>query len=73
MKTINVKCRICGADCSVSYEEKDYVKWKNGEGFIQDIFQYLSADERELLLSQTCGKCFDEMFPQYEECEEDEK
>lgn len=69
MKTINVKCRMCGADCSISCEEKDYIKWKNGEGFVQDVFHYLSADERELLISQTCGKCFDEMFPP---CEEDE-
>ena len=49
---------------------RGYKKWKDGKGYIQDILNYLSADDRELMLSETCGKCFDKMFPQEEEEEE---
>ena len=39
----------------------DLQQWKDGE-LIQDAMPYLSADERELLISGTCGTCFDKMF-----------
>ena len=39
----------------------DIKKWKNKE--VQDIPHYLSADQREILISDICGKCFDEMLP----------
>ena len=40
---------------------QDVVDWKGGK-YIQDAMPYLSADERELLISGTCGTCFDKMF-----------
>ena len=39
----------------------DMGRWQNGS-LIQDAMPYLSADERELLISGTCGTCFDKMF-----------
>jgi hypothetical protein len=41
--------------------EADYERWQNGE-HIQNVAPYLSADDRELLISGMCGKCFDEIF-----------
>ena len=35
--------------------------WQNGE-LIQNALPELSADQRELLISGTCGKCWDKMF-----------
>jgi hypothetical protein len=29
---------------------------------IQDHFPHLTDDERELIISGTCGSCFDDMF-----------
>jgi hypothetical protein len=42
--------------------EMDVAHWEGG-ALIQDALGYLTADERELLISGTCGACFDNMFP----------
>jgi len=45
------------------YNRSDMLDWLSGQGFIQDVMPYLSDAERELLLSKTCGDCFDKLFP----------
>ena len=35
--------------------------------FVQDAFPDLSDADRELLISQTCGTCWDKLFPEGEE------
>ncbi|MCR8576445.1 hypothetical protein [Streptomyces sp. Isolate_219] len=40
---------------------EDFRAWQNGK-FVQDAFPYLTDDQRELLVSKTCGPCFDVMF-----------
>ena len=37
---------------------------------IQDVLYYLTEDARELLISRTCGECWDELFGVDEEDEE---
>ena len=59
-------CRICGDNQRIHVFPDDVTDWQNGK-LIQDAMPYLSADERELIISGTCGKCFDEMFG---ECDE---
>jgi hypothetical protein len=44
------------------YNREDMVSWLSGSGYIQDIMDYLTPAERELLISGTCGKCFDTLF-----------
>jgi hypothetical protein len=44
------------------YNRKDMLDWLAGKDFIQDLMPYLSAAERELLISKTCGSCFDKLF-----------
>ena len=39
-----------------------YTSWKDGSEYIQDIMPELSADDRELLISNTCGNCWIEIF-----------
>lgn len=70
--TVHVECRTCGKVCSIQCDKEDLSKWRNGEGYIQDLLHYLSAAQRELLISGTCGECFDEMFSLDEEDEENE-
>lgn len=60
---VEVRCAICGTLYTIMYNRQDMVDWLSGQGFIQDIMPYLSDAERELLISRTCGSCFDEMFP----------
>ena len=54
-------CRVCETQHTVFVNITDYADWKLGK-YIQDAMYYLSADERELLISGTCGDCFDKMF-----------
>ena len=61
--SISETCRLCGSSHSVTVNPKKYVQWKSGKGFIQDLFPELSEDARELLISHTCGNCFDKLFP----------
>lgn len=60
---LEVECRLCGADHVIFVKNRDYISWMNRDGFIQDIMPYLSAADRELLISNTCGDCFNELFP----------
>ena len=58
---VEVQCRCCGNMVDIYVNVEDFDSWQNGE-YIQNAFPYLSADEREILISQTCGPCFDKMF-----------
>lgn len=60
--TVNVTCVYCDCDYSIDVNEDDYMNWKNGEGFIQDLLPYLTAAQRELLISKTCDDCWEGLF-----------
>lgn len=57
-----VQCGHCGVSYSLLYNREDMVDWLAGVGFIQDMMPYLSSAERELLISGTCGACFDRII-----------
>jgi len=59
---VHVECRLCNEDIPLKVRQKDIDKYMSGEGLIQDIFPYLTAPERELIKSGTCGDCWKEMF-----------
>lgn len=65
MKT-TVRCIVCNDTFDIMVNPKDLSRWAEGE-LIQDALGYLTADERELLLSGTCGSCWDTLFPDSEE------
>ena len=58
-----VRCKMCRGSHVVFVKMHDYIEWKNGAGFIQDLMPYLTDSERELFISSFCGSCFDSMFP----------
>ena len=58
---IQATCRQCKVSVELFVNITDMADWKLGK-YIQDAMPYLSADERELLISGTCGACFDKMF-----------
>ena len=60
---LQVVCRECSGKHVIFVKITDYIEWKNKAGFIQDLMPYLSDSERELLISGTCGDCFDRLFP----------
>lgn len=60
--TVIFTCRMCGKKIKVTVNIDDLDKFQRGEGHIQDIFPYLTSDEREMFLSQICGDCFRKIF-----------
>ena len=62
-------CPICGKFHEVMVSEADYYNWQDGE-LAQNAFPYLSAEEREILISGICPTCWDKMFPVQEEDDE---
>lgn len=65
--TVVEKCQTCSTVYDIVVEAQDYYDWARGAKYLQDAFPYLTADERELLLSHTCGPCFNAMFPEEDE------
>lgn len=70
MISIFTTCPICGHENEIQVYPEDYLKWQAG-ALVQDAFPYLSADDREMLISGICPNCWDKMFND-EEAEEDE-
>ena len=55
-------CRQCKDQVEMQVYAEDVAAWENGE-LIQNALPYLSAGEREVLISGTCDSCWDKMFP----------
>ena len=48
------------------FDVVDLIKWRDGRGLIQDCLPYLSADEREFLISGIMPEEFGQAFPEEE-------
>ena len=55
------RCPFCGCGNEVEVNEMDYLDWQDG-AHAQDAFPYLSADEREMLISGICPTCWERTF-----------
>lgn len=55
------RCPFCGKAHEVEVNEMDYLDWQDG-ALIQDVMPYLSASERELLISGIDDACWGKMF-----------
>ena len=62
------RCGQCGTIVALRVDPEDVERWRSGV-FVQDAFAdesgvpYLSAAEREMLISATCGGCYGRMCP----------
>ena len=61
MTTIDIACRLCRTNYQIVAPVAAVAAWQKGE-YIQDALPMLSAGERELLISNTCDNCWEEMF-----------
>ena len=59
---IEVSCVVCGDKHTILVPTAGYKMWASGQAKIQDALPGLSADEREMLMSGICPKCFDKAF-----------
>ncbi len=60
---IELSCNYCDYEENLSVSECDYIAWHNGKN-IKDAFPYLTAGQRELMLSNTCDDCWQKFFPE---------
>jgi hypothetical protein len=70
---ITPTCRTCKTDYLLKVNAEDIKKINQGV-HVQNAMPYLSAGERELLISGICDTCFNKMFDDAfsEDDEEDE-
>lgn len=59
----DIQCVHCGRFYVLSFNREDMADWLSGSLPIQDALSYLTAGERELLISGTCDDCFNVLFP----------
>ena len=59
-------CRHCDAVHELTVNVEGFVSWQSGK-YIQDALPELSADERELLISNTCDECWQQLWPSEDE------
>ena len=54
-------CPICHKEHIISVELEDYLAWCDG-AHAQNAFPYLSAEDREMLISGICPQCWEKTF-----------
>lgn len=61
---LQVKCRLCNTIYTLQVAEDDAYEYyaSPNRRNVQDIFPYLTPEERELLISGTCDTCWNKMF-----------
>lgn len=58
---IGVHCTQCGTGHEFTVTAPNYFRWRNGE-LVQNAFPEIPREDRELLVSGTCGECFNNQF-----------
>ena len=56
------QCVHCGARKEIMVNIGDFILWESGKSHINQCLSYLDRDEREMLISQTCGDCWINIF-----------
>jgi len=64
--TFTCACRRCSRKEEITVQGPDLFRYNQGAP-MQVAFPYLNTSQREMLISGTCGPCFDEMFPPEDE------
>jgi len=60
---LTITCWMCGEkQDTINMTHGQLLQWRNGVK-IQHIFPEMTTDTRELIVSGTCGTCFDKLFP----------
>jgi hypothetical protein len=58
---ITIECRVCHEARPVNCTDDEYRAWQGGK-LIQLAMPSTPKEERELLISGTCGACFTRIF-----------
>jgi hypothetical protein len=60
--TVTATCHRCGTEHLLRVNLDDWLTYESSVGLIQNILPYLTPAERELLISGTCGDCWEKMW-----------
>lgn len=60
--TVIITCPKCKTEHGIEMTHQQHREWQTGKKHIQNIFPNLSPDDREMLISGICSKCWDEIF-----------
>lgn len=58
---VDLPCVKCGERQAIEVDIDGYNRWRNG-ALIQNALPTLTADQREVLISGICSKCWNKMF-----------
>ena len=67
---LDITCESCGQLYILDVDKKDFNDYMYHVKYIQDAMPYLTAGERELILSKTCNTCYNKMFEMEDEDED---
>ena len=71
MMRFTYTCMMCGQPCEIDIPKDKAEIWLGpAPPFVQNLFPDMSASEREVLISGSHGKCFDEAFADPDDLEE---
>lgn len=59
---IECVCPFCGITHYIEVFENDYLAWEFDGMTAQEAFPYLSANDREMLISGICPQCWEKTF-----------
>jgi len=57
-------CPQCKQNNAILVNNIDFSLWKNQSRHVQDVFTWLTSEEREILITGIHPKCWNEMFSQ---------
>ena len=55
------RCNTCAQIIEFEVTPEQWKRWNNG-ALVQSAFPHLDPGQREILLSGTCGSCFDKLL-----------
>jgi hypothetical protein len=58
---LHITCLTCREPFTLNVSTNAYICWANGES-VQVVFPEIPREERELLVSATCAKCWCDIF-----------
>lgn len=61
-KEFTFHCGHCGYRFSMELDPEDLVKFQTGLFSMDDIMNYLSKDEKDMIYSNTCQTCWKNLF-----------
>lgn len=61
MILIERTCPFCGEKMALPVPKDEFDAWQSGVP-VQKAFPYLSAEEREFIISGICENCWEKMF-----------